>query len=461
MLKNNLIHSIEEGEHSQSILEDISEELRANPRTIVILDDDPTGTQTVHDVPVITSWDENVLENEIVASPVFFILTNSRSLQIEEANKLGNLIGLRLQILSKKHNKQLLIISRGDSTLRGHYPNEVIALSNGLNIPEAKHLIIPAFFEGGRYTYNDIHYVREGNNFIPAAETPFSKDNTFGYSNSNLKDWIVEKYKGKIKSKNICSLPVDMLRNGNIENLISIIGNPDYSHVVVNATSDIDLQIVALTCLKSSKPLIFRTGASFVNAIAGISKRACLTKHDIIKTENNHGGLIVVGSYVPKSTIQLNVLKEHFDAKFLELDLSNIYESKSFYEEINKLSENINQYLKANINVVLYTSRKLIKGKTKSESLNIVNMVSNGLIQIIKQLKVEPKYIISKGGITSSDIATKGLNVKRAEVLGQALKGIPVWKLGLETKFANMPYIIFPGNVGDNNALNQLTKLLQ
>lgn len=461
MLKDRLLASINEGDQQKGHLKAIRQELKENPKTIVILDDDPTGTQTVYNVPVITNWDESVLENEILNSPVFFILTNSRSLQIEESNNLGALIGERLQSLSRKHKKHLLIVSRGDSTLRGHYPNEVDALAKGLNIKNTKHILAPAFFEGGRFTFNDTHFVKEGDNFIPAAETPFAQDNTFGYKNSNLKDWIIEKYEGKIDAKNITSLAIESLRNDSIETTISTLKNPDYSHVVVNATSYPDLQTTALACLKSNEPFLFRTAASFVNAISGIEVRDCLTKNEILNSEAQGGSLIVIGSYVPKTTAQLNVLKAQSDALFLELDVSNVQDSLLFEQDINTLAEKVNIHLKANYDVVLYTSRTIVKGHTKAESLNIVNRVSNGLISIIKQLKTQPKYMVAKGGITSSDVATKGLNVKRANVLGQVLKGVPVWQLGNETKFPKMPYIVFPGNVGDNNALNQLTKLLK
>lgn len=462
MLKDQLLASINEGEQLKGHLDAVRQELNENPKTIVILDDDPTGTQTVYDVPVVTSWEKDVLENEILKSPTFFILTNSRSLQIEEANALAKLLGKRLNTLTKKHNKHLLVVSRGDSTLRGHYPNEVNALAEGLGIEEhAKHILAPAFFEGGRYTFNDIHYVKEGADFIPAGETPFAKDNTFGYKNSNLKNWIIEKYEDKIDSKTIESLSIKKLRNNPLDSIISTIKNSNNSHIVVNATTYNDLQRVALACLKNKEPLLFRTAASFVNAISGIEARDCLSKNEILTSNKGKSSLTVIGSYVPKTTIQLQVLKDNSDAVFLELDVSDVQNESLFRKDINTLSVKVNHHIKSNDDVILYTSRTIVKGNTKAESLDIVNRVSNGLISIIKKLTSQPKYIVVKGGITSSDVATKGLNVKRALVLGQILKGVPVWKLGNETKFPNMPYIIFPGNVGNNNALYQLTKLLK
>jgi uncharacterized protein YgbK (DUF1537 family) len=461
MLKNDIKSAIESGNQRKGYIEEIKKELITTPKTIVILDDDPTGTQTVYNVPVVTSWESSVLENEIINSSVFFILTNSRSLQAKEANDLAESLGSKLFKLSQKHNKQLIVLSRGDSTLRGHYPNEVDALAKGLKTLNAKHILAPAFFEGGRYTYNNVHYVKEGDSFIPANETPFAKDNTFGYKNSNLIDWIVEKYEGNIDIDAIESLSITALRTKSTEEIIDKLASPEKTHFVVNATSYSDLEAVAVAILRSKEPFLLRISASFVNAITGIAAKDCLSKEEILTTQKTGGSLIVIGSYVPKTTAQLKVLKQHSHAVFLELDVSNVKNNALFENDINQLSKKVNQSLKENKDVVFHTSRTIIKGETKAESLAIVNKVSNGVISIIKQLNIKPKYIVAKGGITSSDVATKGLNVKRAYVPGQALKGVPVWKLGNETKFPGMPYIIFPGNVGDNNALYKLTKLLK
>ncbi|MBT9187034.1 four-carbon acid sugar kinase family protein [Zobellia russellii] len=456
-----LLKSIEEGVTLLGYEKDIRSELAQNPKSIVVLDDDPTGTQTVCDVPVITEWTEEILENELLKSPIFFILTNSRSLQVDKADALGELIGSRLQKLAKKHQKKLLIISRSDSTLRGHYPNEVDALVKGMGLNKIKHILAPAFFEGGRYTYEDVHYVKEGNEFVPAAKTPFAADNTFGYSASNLKDWIVEKSEGRVNKSQIASVSVRTLRNATSEEIKSIIEQPKTTHIIANATCYADLQVLALAILKSKDALVFRTAASFVNAISGIALKPCLTKNEILKNTSSNGALVVIGSYVPKTTAQLAYLKERSNAFFLELDVTHISNIEVFCNELVQLVQKANDYLKTGEDVVVFTSRKVIKGATKKESLEIVNRVSNALISILKKVMVRPKYILAKGGITSSDVATKGLNVRRANVMGQVLKGVPVWQLGKEAKFPDMPYIVFPGNVGDETALHELISLLK
>jgi len=216
MNNQTILKSIQEGELLKGHQREVREFLNENPRTIVILDDDPTGTQTVQNIPVVTNWSDQTLEKELLQSPVFFVLTNSRALQKNEAEELAETLGRRLKLLANKHDKKLIVISRSDSTLRGHYPGEVETLAKGLGMKEAKHAFIPAFFEGGRYTYKDVHYVREGDEFIPAADTPFAKDSSFGYAHSNLLDYVLEKYEGGLHPDRIASVPIEALRKGEI-----------------------------------------------------------------------------------------------------------------------------------------------------------------------------------------------------------------------------------------------------
>lgn len=460
MLHRELIRSIEEGNQLVSRQDEVRAELARNPRSIVILDDDPTGTQTVHNVPVITHWSKEALENELLRSPVFFILTNSRSLQEQSAIDLARKIGERLRELATIHQKDILVISRSDSTLRGHYPTEVDALIDGLGWKNTKVILSPAFLEGGRYTFKNIHYVKEGNAFVPAGETPFAKDNTFGYRSSDLEQWIMEKSMGNLDKEGIQSISLALLRENTVAQVIAFLENPKASHFVVNATSKNDLEQLALACLRAKGCFLYRTAASFVNAITGIAHRELLTKYEVLEGQNPGGALVVIGSYVPITSAQLNFLKNHSSAFFYEVDVSKVMDTSRFTQEIDQLIEKIDRKIKFNSDVVVYTSREVVKGATKSESLEIVNKVSNGLITIVQQLQHRPKYILAKGGITSSDVATKGLSVQRAEILGQVCKGVPVWRLGQEAKFPGLPYVVFPGNVGEPDTLHGLMELL-
>ena len=433
--------------------------LRKSGKTIIVLDDDPTGTQTVHDVPVLTIWDEATLTAEVKkGTQLFYILTNSRSLNSDEADALNAEIGENIRSVFEQENKAFIIVSRSDSTLRGHFPNEVIALTNALQISDYITAVIPAFFEGGRFTIDDIHYVREGDELIPAAETPFALDKAFGFKNSDLKAWVEEKTKGKVKAATVHSFSLEHLRDSTPAELAAQLNElkPDTT-LIVNATEYADLEKFALASFKSSVKIVFRTAASFVKAMGGITEKPLLGKNDLTITGNTNGGLIVVGSYVPKTSRQLNNLLKVSYLINVEIDVNQVLAEKIKPDEV---VQTIEKGLKNGQDIVVYTSRKLQTGEDEKESLKIGNVIADFITAIVQKLSVVPKFMVAKGGITSSDIATKALNIRRANVAGQALPGVPVWKTGKESKFPGMPYIIFPGNVGDDGSLATLYEKL-
>jgi len=426
---------------------------------IVVLDDDPTGTQTVNDVPVLTSWEVSVLEREFQNdTPLFFILTNSRSLNESDTTVLHRDLAKNLKLASVNTGKRFFVVSRSDSTLRGHYPLEPKVLGEELFDAPFLTILIPSFFEGGRYTIDNVHYVEEEDQLIPAAETPFAKDNAFGYTNSNLYDWSCEK-DPKLTKDEIFDLSIDELREGKPEDVAQkIISHRDKKVLIVNACDYQDLKhfTLALRIAIQAAPFnfIFRTAASIIPMLGNVNRKPVLPGDQI--SESGKAGLIVVGSYVPKTTHQLNELLEHSGITGVEISVSKLLDQDAAENELNRLSQQISQHLTEGKNVVAYTSRKLKSGKGKNENISIINTISSGVVRIVKNLSERPGYLIAKGGITSSDIATKSLGIKRATIMGQALPGVPVWKSGEESKFSGLPYVIFPGNVGNKNALLEL-----
>jgi uncharacterized protein YgbK (DUF1537 family) len=324
-----------------------------------------------------------------------------------------------------------------------------------------------------RFTKNDIHYWKNGDEWIPVGETPYAKDATFGYKNSDLKLWIEEKTKGKTKASEVVSFDINTVEERNpdtfgkgvdfsIKKLKSL---KDDTTLIVNALNYNDLEIFALAALRSERRILYRTSASFVKAFSGISTKPFLTS--AISPPSVVGGLIVVGSHVPKTSAQLDELLKT-DIQAIPFDVYQFFMSDARHF-VSTLIQKIDEILMAHPdksgrggkNVVLYTSRNVVLGKNENESLELSTYVSNALVTIVKNLSVRPAFLVAKGGITSSDLATKALGVKRAMVLGQIVSGVPVWQLGDETKFPNMPYIIFPGNVGTDEDLKNVYELLK
>jgi uncharacterized protein YgbK (DUF1537 family) len=171
--------------------------------------------------------------------------------------------------------------------------------------------------------------------------------------------------------------------------------------------------------------------------------------------------LIVVGSYVPKSTTQLNVLLAQPDLVQVEVNVDALLDDGQQAGEVARTIAVTTAALQRGQDVVVYTSRRLITGADAVSSLAIGQRVSASLVALVQGLGVRPRYLIAKGGITSSDLATKALGVKRALVRGQILPGIPLWEVGAESRYPGLVYVVFPGNVGGDDALVQARQKLR
>lgn len=428
----------------------VAEALESSGKTILVLDDDPTGTQTVFDVPVLTDLSAKSVREAIEEEPpVLFLLTNSRALTAEQTRKLHSDLGKVL----KEFREDLVLISRSDSTLRGHYPLEIDVLQEALGIPDAPTLLIPFFEAGGRLTIDNIHYVVEGDLATPAHQTPFAQDNAFPFSHSHLPDYVEEKTAGRITADTVQTLSLEEMRSGDLAKRLADL--PNGSTCVVNATSLKDLNRLSLAIHQSERTFLFRTAASFVQSLAGIPPRPVLEPWQLMDLEpNKNGGLIIVGSHVPKTSSQLSHLIENGkDLVSFQLDIPKLLQEPD--ETLFPLSADINKAIETGNSVVLFTSRERIDAPNEAANLALSQTISRSLVSLVQSLASRPRFLIAKGGITSSDIATDALGVRKAIVLGQILPGVPVWTLGSETRFPGLAYIIFPGNVGGPDALTE------
>jgi uncharacterized protein YgbK (DUF1537 family) len=444
-------------EWPEDLLPEIARLVRSDPSKVVVLDDDPTGTQTVHGIPVLTHWSVEALAEELPKPyPACFILTNTRSLTAPDACRRSRNIGANLKQAAAQAGVAVEVISRSDSTLRGHFPAEVDAVAGAMQLKDLARLMLPCFFEGGRYTINDVHYVAEQDVLIPAAQTAYARDAVFGYQHSNLRQWVQEKTAGRIRQEQVASVSLDAIRRKGPDRVNEILsGLAPGSVCVVNAVSYRDVEVFVrglMETRRQGKHFLYRSAASFVRVRCGIAPRDLLQADELVADHRN-GGLFVVGSYVPKTTEQINLLKRQADLAAVEIDVARLLNAPLREVEVNSAADMMNTTIASGRDVLLYTSRELIKDRTAEGSLEIGRRVSDSLIDIVRRLRHQPSYLVAKGGITSSDIATKGLGVRRAMVMGQVLPGVPVWQLGAETRYPGMAYIVFPGNVGETDAL--------
>lgn len=216
-----------------------------SPNRLVVLDDDPTGTQTSHDISVLTVWDLPTLiaEFDELSSPGFFILTNSRAYPPVEAEKLLREVCHNVALAAKATRQGVDVVLRSDSTLRGHFPLEVDIAQEVFGAVDAW-VLAPFFHQGGRVTLNDVHYVAEGDRLVPAGSTQFARDATFGYASSNLKDYVREKASGRFTPELLHSVSIDEIRNGGPDGVCKkLVGLPRGAVVIVNAAAESDMHV--------------------------------------------------------------------------------------------------------------------------------------------------------------------------------------------------------------------------
>ena len=433
---------------------------------IIVLDDDPTGSQTVHSFLLLTKWDVETLRIGLAdASPIMFVLTNTRSLTPEDATAVTREVCRNLKpAIAAEGIQDFMIVSRSDSTLRGHYPIETDAIAPPPRAFDA-HFLVPAFFEGGRFTKGSVHYLMVNGVPTPVHETEFAKDSVFGYSYSYLPDYVEEKTKGRIPAGKVERFLLGDIRSGLRQRLSRL---HDNQCGVVDAENQADLNQFAadiLAIAATGKRFLFRSGASLLTALAKLPPQP-IPAEEMSKYMRSHkAGVAIVGSHVKKTTEQLENLLKAPNTVPVEIDVSRLLTDTASQSEILKLEAlaQIEQAHAIGKTSVVFTSRKELEFADISTRLAFGQSVSALLMAIVQELPTDIGFLISKGGITSNDVVSTGLNLPTARLLGQILAGCSVVRTPADhPRFPDLPVVLFPGNVGDANALATVyTRLAQ
>ena len=449
----------------------LKKEIENNDTKFVVLDDDPTGVQTVHDISVYTDWTvESMKKGFMDDNKVFYILTNSRGMTEAETTKIHHEIIDAVAQAAAETGKNYQFISRSDSTLRGHYPLETELLKEGVEKSGKTvdgEVLFPFFKEGGRFTIDNTHYVKYGDELVPAAQTEFAKDKTFGYTHSSIPEYVEEKTKGDYKAENVTCIALEDLRALNIDKITEQLTNvKDFNKVCVNAIDYCDVKafcVALYRAMAAGKSFMFRTAAGFVKVAGGVTDIPLLTRKEMVVKETDNGGIVVVGSHTAKTTAQLEELLKLENVVPVEFKSSLVLDGdEAFYNEVKRCVAEEEKIIASGKTAVCFTERKLltVENDTKESALIRSVKISDGVQRLVGDLSITPAFVIAKGGITSSDVGTKALKVKCANVMGQIKPGIPVWQTGSESRFPQTPYVIFPGNVGEVTTLREAVEVL-
>ena len=442
------------------------------PHKVVVLDDDPTGTQTVHDIRVYTDWEkETVFRAFQEPDRMFYILTNSRAMTEKQTVRAHKEIAASIVYASRNSQKPYIVVSRSDSTLRGYFPLETETLRaelTELGEPDFDgEILYPFFLEGGRYTFGNVHYVREGEFLVPAGQTEFVKDKSFGYGSSDLTEWCEEKSGGRYAAGDVTCISLEDLRAQAYDKITEqLMGVSRFGKIIVNSVDYADVKVFIaayLRAVSNGKRFIFRSAAAIPKILGEVSDQPLLAREELVDPQDMNGGLMIVGSHVQKTTAQLRALQESgLPIRFIEFNQHRVLEPNGLEQEARRVSAEAEQHILAGTTVAVYTRRDRLDLDTDdaNRQLEISVRISQAITSIVANLNIRPRFILAKGGITSSSIGTDALRIRRAMVMGQVYPGIPVWRTGGESKFPQMPYIIFPGNVGSEDTLLEIVKAL-
>ena len=281
-----------------------------------------------------------------------------------------------------------------------------------------------------------------------------------------MPEYVEEKTRGAYKASDVTCISLEDIHSMDIDKIeAQLMEVKDFNKIIVNAVDYADVKVFCVALFRAmakGKVFMFRTAAAIVKVMGAVTDQPLLTRDQMIVKETANGGIVVVGSHTDKTTKQVEALKELSGIEFIELDATLVTDDAAFEAEVRRCLDREEACIKAGRTVCCYTTRALITADTgdKEDELRLSVKISDAVQSLVGRLSITPSFVIAKGGITSSDVGTKALAVKKANVLGQIEPGIPVWQTGEESKFPMTPYVIFPGNVGEIQTLKEAVEVL-
>lgn len=443
-------------------------------RALVVLDDDPTGTQSVADLPVITGWSVDDLAWALsTGAGAVYVMTNSRSLDPADAERVNVEVVTNALAAAERVGRRVAFVSRSDSTLRGHFPVEPATIADLLERAGTRVdgiVLSPAFPDAGRITVHGTHYAgAAATGFVPVGETEFADDKTFGYTASALPAWVEEKTAGAVRADDVIVIDLAALRTDEDAVVAALSAARNRAPIAVDCVEENDLLLLARALQRAEdagSTFVYRVGPPFVRARIGQVPRAPLTAAearpaDFAPESDAVGGLVVVGSHVGLTGRQVDALRAATATPEIVLDVPSVLDPARRDAHVLAVAERAAEAL-GDGNAVVRRGGAFVAGRDAEESLDFARRVSAAVVEVVQRIVAArcPRFVIAKGGITSSDVASRGLGMSRALVRGPMLPGIvSLWE-PQDGPAAGVPYIVFAGNVGDDDSLARVVTTL-
>jgi len=446
---------------------------------VIVFDDDPTGSQTVHGCPLLLRWDRDSLRRGLLdPSPLLFLLTNTRALAPAAATaRLQELAAALRQELEALGLEHWLLVSRGDSTLRGHFPLEVEAITAVFGAFDAL-LLAPAFLPGGRTTVGGVHRLHGQ----PVHATDFARDGLFAYSSSHLPDWVAEKSTGRMPADQVALLAGSELEGPRQPLLERLAGFENQCCVAVDAERPQHLEALGAAVRELTAPaaserwgrprrFLFQSAASLLNGLVPLPPQPRDPEGLAgLRRRGDRGrplpGLVLVGSHVPLADRQLAALLADPACAGVEIPVQRVLEAldrdpATLAPLEHDLAQALLAFLDAARTPVLFTSRGELSCASADERRRLGLVLAGLMARLAASLAPRLGYLISKGGITSHTLLADGLALASVDLQGQVLPGLSLVLTPADAPVPCLPVVTFPGNLGDAETLHQVWRLLE
>jgi uncharacterized protein YgbK (DUF1537 family) len=282
----------------------------------------------------------------------------------------------------------------------------------------------------------------------------------FGYTHSYLPDYVEEKTHGRIRADDVVRITLDDLKSDLRPRLTALHGN---ACCAVDAETQADLDRFAdqlLEVAAQGKRFLLRSAASIITALAKLPPQPVPAEAMSDYVRGGRAGAVIVGSHVRKTTEQLEQLLKQAGTAAIEIDVTRIDADRTAL--LQEVTARAAQAHAQDLAPVIYTSRTELTFDDQQARLAFGERVSAFLMDVVRRLPPTIGYLISKGGITSNDVLSSGLELRAARVLGQILTGCSVVRCPADhPRYPGMPVVIFPGNVGDAQALAEAYRRLK
>jgi uncharacterized protein YgbK (DUF1537 family) len=454
------------------------------PLKIVVIDDDPTGSQTVHGCPLLLSWRAETLAAALAhPSPLLFLLANTRALDPAAASARVREIcrALRPALEAARAAGAIdrwLLVSRGDSTLRSHFPIEAETIAAELGPFDAT-LLVPAFLEGGRTTVDGVHLLHGR----PVHESAFARDRLFGFRSSYLPAWVEERSGGRIAAAAVARIGWAELeaaaagaagRRRLRDRLAAFGGN---RIVAIDAERPAHLATLADLVRELARPgeapggrprrFLFQSAAGVLPHLAGLppARRDAAALAGLRRRGpggDRLPGLVVVGSHVPLADAQLEALLREPACAAVELPVERVRQALAaaapppcLADLEAALGERLERRLAQGRTPVLFTSRGEADCRDPGERRALGRALAGLTARLAAARAARLGYLLSKGGITSHTLLAEGLGAERVDLQGQLLPGLSLVLVvpPAAPGAAGLPVLTMPGNLGDATTL--------